>query len=272
MNEWRKVWNFIERYDFTGALEILQTLEQRLDNVGRVRNLIFFVNALSSLDKFSYKNAHENLLKVKSDNEISNKHLKKLIDATNILIDKKNQLYDVYMLINFFFTGMRYAKNGKYDLAVFMMYRISERYSEIRLKEIGIKAGEIKEKEISDVQFEKYKNFKREIFGKRYREKDDIYKPNKVGFIESFILLFSMDHKCFRKKKEIEYLKKVKELSELRNKSIYAHGTAPLDKNDYEKFYKFSEELFKKYLYEKIKIDYKELNKLFMYSWLRNEA
>ncbi len=271
--EEKKALAYLSRYDFTGALAILDELLLNLNEVGEIRELRDLTLTLQALDAFNYNEAEKCSGSMRASGRFSEAIRKDLCNAIGSLAagdaDPSHALYE---LANFYFAGIRNAGNGKYDLGVFMMYRVAERYAALLLKKNhNITAGVIYASAFHQETFENFKRLGKAVYGSKYHEEKQM--PERVGFFDGFALLHALNDKvegCKDDEKTIKRLKECERLSILRNKSIYAHGAKPLNKEDFENFQSFSKGCLFKYIQNYTpKITYNHLENIFLFEWLR---
>lgn len=258
--------NLMKRSDFTGAVSILTHLENRVSNVGGIRMLRLLAEALQYCDNFDFKKAKNKLDAIGTINKPVQASFETLREIIAVLSDKKNSNYHLFELINFYFYGKRLATNGKHDLGVFCMFRIIERYAQLRLEEKGIFASDVSPYVFENTIYFIYCDYKKALYGKKARI--DPKPPRIVSCLEAYILLHSIKHPAFKIKNDITFLTHIKALCEKRNKSIFAHGITPLSVDNYNEFEKTAKSLFCTYLQEKGSYGYKQLDELLSYQWL----
>ncbi|NLD93651.1 MAG: hypothetical protein GX639_13410 [Fibrobacter sp.] len=258
--------NLMKRSDFTGAVSILEHLENRVNYIGNIKELRILAEALQFCDSFNFQEAKQKLDLIKSTDKIVKPQLEVMNSIVTVLTDRNNKDFQLFELINFFFYGKRLAGNGKHDLGVFLMFRIIERYAQLRLEEKSISASNVDPSVFSDTVYLKFCEYKKMLYGKSARI--DQKPPLIVSCLEAYLILHAIEHPAFKMKDEISFLKHIKELCEKRNKSIYTHGNSPLTADDYQLFEKTAKSLFCKYLHERSSYSFNQLDDLLSYQWL----
>ena len=137
-------------------------------------------------------------------------------------------------------------------MATLLLYRLLEMIEQRRLSLYALFVSRMdysqmimNGKQITEEKFQTIKNkvveLKKELFGKC----NSSYLPEQVSLLEGYILLAALeDPMIFDERKGVPMLKRIRMMVSLRNNSIFAHGLAPVDEGDYQKFSQFVIELF----------------------------
>ncbi|MFH1762085.1 MAG: hypothetical protein ABIA63_13385, partial [bacterium] len=169
-----------------------------------------------------------------------------------ILCDNNHEKQSFYEVVNFYLAGTRFAVRGRYDIAVFMMYRVMERISALCIQEYGIvpdKPDYPKLNMPEDTLACDFKKICRELYP--HRSGSSFVLPDKIGFMHSLILNFLKGHPVIvknKKKTAKEVLGEFCQVSGFRNKSIFTHGTQPLSKKDYNQIHNLSRSFISDFL------------------------
>lgn len=234
---------YFNLHQFEKAYELFDELEKKLDNVGEVKRLKEITKIYMYWNNFEINKA---LLEIKSLNEDSlSKHLdpqilmtlkkhkttlEKLQDALSENPNRENLLY---LPLNFYFTAKRYKDLEKYDIAAFIAYRGIESIAQIRLREYNISVSKVSKQcyEKLGITSEKFKEAAKALYKEEYNEEG---LPTKIALMDGYLILSILRDDLMNGIK----LEEILDAATLRNKSIFAHGIAPLKEEDFNKINK----------------------------------
>lgn len=184
------------------------------------------------------------------------------------LISKKKQMevlsdsdYIFPLMFTMYTNALVRESQEKYDMAILLFYRLLEMIEQRRLARYGLYVSRM------DYQSIRYDfNQRPDLKGRSGEEcflqlKSDIsdiekalfgkngnsYLSEKVSLLEGFVILQALGDPISRMKngKHTDKLKRIRAMVELRNNSIFAHGLEPVGKEDFEKFKRFVEGMFR---------------------------
>lgn len=275
-----KAVELFEQYNYAGTREKLRELKETVPDpsVRQELNFIYllaqvyenwdaldFVNAEASMAellrelerdmKNNWKFVLTDLYEELAVQEGYLRYLKEIPDLTrqkrNAEILQKKE-YIVPLMFTMYQNAMIREYQGKYDMATLLLYRLLEMIEQRRLSLYALFVSRMdysqmimNGKQITEEKFQTIKNkvveLKKELFGKC----NSSYLPEQVSLLEGYILLAALeDPMIFDERKGVPMLKRIRMMVSLRNNSIFAHGLAPVDEGDYQKFSQFVIELF----------------------------
>lgn len=151
----------------------------------------------------------------------------------------------------------------KLDMATLLFYRLLEMIEQSRLSHYNlyvskmdymhIKTDEAARPEWKDLDakgiFDSLKQEYNEIKQKLFKNPGSSYMPDKISLLDGFILLQALGDGISMQSngKHIDKLKRIRSMVSLRNNSIFAHGLGPVSNDDFQKFKRFVEDLFREY-------------------------
>jgi len=232
------------QYNFSRELDILSFLEDKIEDIWQVKILQTLTRIYQEVDTFNFHKAISlaNEFIEKYSHRINGpllEHVKRTLDILPVLVNEKHSDYSPFMCLMLFFSGKRFAERKRYDVAVFLMYRVIELILSFALQEKNIDpSNPIYLDEITE---ESYNEKLRDAFEREYYKKA---LPTKIGLMDSAIILLLLHHPVVE---ELD-LKKLKGIISLRNESIFTHGTRPLSKDDFSKIRRMAIKLLDKYL------------------------
>ncbi len=256
--ELNKAKEAFNQYNFARVVEIASFLEEKIEDIWEVKIIQKLNGLYQELDAFNFNNALilANEFIEKYVHFVDKPRLEKVRKTSEILqalIDQKHPNHGSYMGLNLFHSGERFAERNRYDVAVFLMYRVIELVLSFSLRAKGIDVSNpTYPKEITEAR---YNQKLAEIFEKEYREKT---LPGKIGLMDSAIFL-SLLHDPVVVELDI---RKLKSIINLRNESIFTHGTRPLCQDDYRKIRRVAIKLLDRYLNSNGKpntVDFKDI-------------
>jgi CRISPR-associated protein (TIGR02710 family) len=248
-------------YNFGRCLEILKELEGRVEDIWGIRKLKLLTKIYQVVDAFNFSEGmsliEEFIRRYVDDRRfLSVEQVKKTQDILPILNNKEHPDHETYLCLNYFFSGERFAKRARYDIAVFLMYRTIEMVLSAGLNELDINpSNPIYPKWLTP---EKYNEKLREVFEKEHYEKN---LPYKVGLMDSAIILAIKSDELVADLN----LKDLRGIIELRNDSHFTHGFKVLNEEDFKKIRRMSRKLLEKYLSLKGKPMVKDFEMLFSF-------
>ena len=292
-----KAVELFDQYNYAGAREKLESLKETVPDPLKRQELNFiyllaqvyekwdaldFVNAESAMNdllrelerdmknnwKFVLTDLYEKL-------SLQESHLKHLREIPELVGQKRNAeiLQKKEFIIPLMFTIYQDAVvrefQEKYDMATLLFYRLLEMIEQRRLSLYSLFVSKmdyskmvVNGKAVTEEQFQiiksKATSLKKELFGKC----SSSYLPEQISLLEGFILLAALeDPIIFDDRMGVPMLRRIRAMVFLRNNSIFAHGLAPVDISDYQKFSQFVIELFRNFCkLEQIEFDrYKKL-------------
>ncbi len=252
-----KAKDFFNSYQFERASEILENLRRQVRDIITVEKYITLNNIYNEWNKFNIEKsmnyAREFLVNVdnkryfieSSEADLPNKvrshygllnELKKAIKG-----DTKSRFY---IPVNFYFAATRYSEIKKFDIAVFLMYRTIESMEQIRLERYNINTAnaDLTQYSSNNITLSGYNNVARTIYGKNFRPPGSL--PRKIALMDGYILLKVLDDEIA----DVLSLERILNITNLRNKSIYAHGFTPLTQNDFREIRRVAAALLEKFL------------------------
>ncbi len=298
--EIEKAFALFEKYNYAGAKEKLAVLKENIPdpNIRQQLNFIYLLaetyEAWDALDFIpAYENittlnrqlrrdrkTHQNFLimdfcaELEKQEEIVGylQEIPKLVkERRNMDILKKRELITALMF-TMCQNGLIRERQGKYDMATLLFYRLLEMIEQRRLAVYNLYVSRMEYKEIryntksapefkglsSGEQYEllkkKVQETKRKLFGKSSN-----YLPEQVSLLEGFILLLVLGDPIVSEQKGngIAKLKRIRTMVFLRNNSIFAHGLGPVGFKDFDRFKEFVLEMFERFCAIE-EIDYKD--------------
>ncbi len=235
---------FFNAYHFEKAADILSVLHEQIRDVRTVEKYILINDIYKMWNDFKID---ESLNKIE---DFISKANRRIYDAegplTSAVENHRNLLQLVkkgingdsdnafYVPLNFYFAAERYAKIAKFDIAVFLMYRTLENIEQVRLRRYGIHHSNANRKEYENarVSLPRYSAVAHSVYGNSFVEPRSL--PKKISLMEGYIISKVLNDKVANAKP----LKEILDVTTLRNKSIYAHGLFPLNKEDYKKIHR----------------------------------
>lgn len=149
------------------------------------------------------------------------------------------------ILWNFYFSAERYEKGSFYDIAALLYYRTIENVFENSLRSISndFTTEEPDYSLISNdlnILTTKYNESRNKIFKQEQKE-----LPLQLAMLDAFFILESVNH--FIASSRAITGGRIADIAKIRNRSIYAHGTNPIDEGSVKKIKKLATELVEIY-------------------------
>jgi CRISPR-associated protein (TIGR02710 family) len=231
--------------NFSGAEEILNVLEGTIEDIWLVRTLRCMNEAYASLDSFEYEKAEkkiEDFFDLPQRRSFPNieQNLTFYLEVVRVLKDKTHEKYFPYLSLHFLFAGFRFAEQGRYDLAVFFMYRVIELVlSALAKMKYGLDPSRPDYSAVPAINKEAYREKHKEIFG-RLPSKE---LPFKLGLMDQAIMLKILKEEVVAPLN----LKDLRGITDLRNESIFTHGLSVLREADYNQIRRMARKLLDDY-------------------------
>lgn len=211
--------------------EIAMELEDKVEDVWRVRRLLELAEIYQAWQDFRFEEALKGMDRFlhryeATDPGIPRSDLEKHQRLLKILANENDTRYPIYLAVNFYFAGVRLSSQGRYDIAVLLMYRTMEQVTSLFLKEKGIDPQ--KPSYPKEVTEDIYNKKLKEIYGNQFYAKE---LPTKIAFMDQVALLLIMKHPL-TKASDPRVLKGV---VNLRNNNMLVHGYYPQEEADYNK-------------------------------------
>lgn len=285
--EIEKAFTLFEKYNYAGAQEKLAILKESIPepDIRQQLNFVYLLSkAYEAWDALDFAPAYENLsalntqlsrdrrmhhdflimdfcAELERQEEILNylKDIPELVkNQKNTVILKKKETMAALMF-TMHQNGLVREKQGKYDMATLLFYRLLEMIEQRRLIKYNLYVSRMEYKQIKynvkrspefsgldeDAQYELLKqkvyDIKVQLFGKSGH-----YLPEQVSLLEGFVLLYALGDPIVPNQggRGIDQLKRVRHMVYLRNNSIFAHGLGPVSSQDFRKFKAFVIETF----------------------------
>ena len=221
-----KVKDLFNSYRFEDARSTLNEIVILKDR-GTYRKMI---DAYDRWDKFTHNAAFEILKDVKDGRVSENKAF------LGKLVHNKDLKFFIVDLIN---NAARRIEEGKYDDAVARLYRTIELIAQTRLMNMKlIEEGRFKDYMVFAIRLDMLKEKLGDEAVNKYRdgheEKDTENGVIKVGLSGSYALLYDLNDELGLK---FNGDGRLQNLLQSRNRSILAHGLAPVEKNSAEELF-----------------------------------
>ena len=279
-----KAFELLDKYNFSGAIEKLETLKENIPEPDTRQQLNFvylLAKSYEGWDALDFRRAYEymDILKIQlerdvrthrrfllmdflDDIRIQREILENLQCIPGLINNKKNMeiLKQVKLIHPLMFTMYQNAKireyQDKYDMATLLFYRLLEMIEQRRLARYNLyvsnadySAISINTKRCPETinmsGHEKAEWLRQEV----NKIKTELFKKENTGYLQEQISLLEgfIILKALKDPlvKDINYLKKMRSMVYLRNNSIFAHGLGPVAKHDYIKFRDFVIDSFK---------------------------
>lgn len=221
--------SLFNRYQFVSAINFLSETDIHPDFNEDKTFLLNLTEFFNLWDKFDFKGAF-NQLAALSDNELLKKFkLKKKMDTFRGLISKlKEDHLDYYKVNDLVFNAARRGSEGKYDDASARLYRALEMIGQTEFQnQFGCTT--------SDIELDKLPGKFKEIVKNKYHNNSK--KKYQIPLWITFDILAETGNEkgnIFVKNK-----KHIEANIHKRNDSILAHGTQPVTKESFHKFFEF---------------------------------
>jgi len=242
--EIERVHEAFNHYNFDMGLDILSFLEDKIEDIWKVKILKKLTQLYKEVYNFDYFKGiqlAEEFIKRFSHRVDATLlgSVQNTLDILHILVEEKHPDYSTYTCLNFFYSGECFAERKRYDVAVFLMYRVVELILSFALKESSINPSN---PQYPDGITEKSYNDKlQEVYLKEYHRKA---LPYKIGLMDSAIILSLLYHPLV---KNLD-VKKLKGVISTRNDSNFTHGMRPLTEEDFSRIRRMSIKLLDTYL------------------------
>jgi len=276
--EIEKAKDFFNAYHFERASEILESLSGKTRNLLEVEKYKHINEIYKSWNDFDINKAIESIKdfqeKVESRTYIIDEERKeKILRHLGLLEDIKKGLenepnYEHYVPLNFYFAAERYSSTRKFDIAVFLMYRVLESIEQVRLKSYGINPSNATkgEYEKAGLSFDKYKSVGSAVYGNSFSPPSTL--PKKIALMDGFILLAALKDEIFEGMDSgavNTLLKEIYGVTRLRNNSIYTHGYTPLKKEDYKEIRRAARKVLNLFLQKQLGKTFNDFEKDFLF-------
>jgi len=250
------------KMDYKTAYHIFSELDDTVPGTKEYEALKYLSLAYDQWDSLNISEALESLAKCKSLAEkeyvinkdyLLAKHLmtiEKQVEYLKVLNDidlkNKNGNKDLlfsnieYLIFTLYQNALRRERQGKYEMASLLLYRILEMMSQSRLWEKGIDTKIVTEEHYSalgmnpEVLLQKVNYIKKKI-GEELLE----VLPSEISLLLGYIILSIIGDRLIEADNEKRLIGKIKEIKGKiisRNNGIFAHGFQFQEKEDYEKF------------------------------------
>lgn len=224
----KDVVKLFNRYQFNACLGVIEDIKNRVRDEEILRDFKILEKismAYLEWDRFNHSRSMEYL------QDLNKSELAKLgVDISKnkkflgILINAREKFHP-HHIIDLLSNAKRRSEEGKYDDAIARLYRLIELIAQYQLLKHGI--------DTSNVDIEKVPRELKEKYERRRNEKGKI----RIGLFEDYELLKSLGEELGHK---FETSKELHDMLEKRNNSILAHGLASINKNIYDKFFKYA--------------------------------
>ncbi len=255
---------FFNSNHFERANEILESLHGETRSQNEVEKYEYINDIYKSWNDFDIYGAinkiKEFMEKVESDIYPLDSSVKRTIFNHFTLLEniKKgfddDSSYEFYVPLNFYFAAERYSGTRKFDIAVFLMYRVLESIEQVRLKKRGINPSNAtrKQYEKSGLSFDGYKRVAGAVYN-NFSPSNGL--PKKIALMGGFISLAAVKDEIFAGMNEDAInalLREVYGVTQLRNNSIYTHGFTPLKEEDYTKIRRVARKVLNFFLQKEV--------------------
>lgn len=278
-----------EKFNYTGAKDKLAELKDRIPDldIRQQMNFVYLLaKAYEAWDALDFVPAYEAMVSLNKELERDRKMypafllmdcrerlgrqekiLERLQNIPKMIKERENfevlKTKDLIMALMFtmYQNGITRERQGKYDMATLLFYRLLEMIEQRRLAshynlyaskadyekiaydfENMPEAENCPEAERVDLLREKVYEIRRQLFKKN----ENSNLPEKVSLLEGFILLYALGDPIVTAAKApgINQLKRIESKVKLRNNSIFAHGLGPVGDKAYFDFKNLVTEMF----------------------------
>lgn len=144
------------------------------------------------------------------------------------------------LALNFFLLGKHYAGHGRHEFAALLYYRTLESVFALRLAKRGFSCSDPDWSVLdadTDKFTERYRALTGAVFGSGTRD-----LPSKVGMVDGALLLRLVDDPFIKRfgLAEVKALRHLRSMTEARNRSVLAHGSAAVSPELSGKFGNFA--------------------------------
>ncbi len=164
------------------------------------------------------------------------------------------------LMFTMFQNARTREEQEKYDMATLLLYRLLEMIEQRRLMNYNLYASkpeyskirydlqrcpvyqDLSESERLNTLKDRLADIKIQIF-----RTSDTYLPNQIALLDGFLILTALGDPITEghTHNAINTLKQIRNMVSLRNNSIFAHGLGPVGVEDYLRFRKFVEQMFR---------------------------
>ncbi len=275
--EIEKAKDFFNAYHFERANEILEGLHGKTRNLLEVEKYKNINDIYKNWNDFDIDRAIEKIKEFQESvkncvfvvnegvKEKISQHLSLLEDIKKGFDDQPN--YEHFVPLNFYFAAERYNSTRKFDIAVFLMYRVLESIEQVRLKKRGINpSNTTKEQyEKAGLTFDGYKRVAGAVYN-NFSPPNGL--PKKIALMDGFISLAALKDGIFASMNENAVktlLREIYGVTQLRNNSIYTHGFTPLKEEDYTKIRRVARKVLNLFLQKEVGKSFNSFEKDFLF-------
>ena len=192
--------------------------------------------------------------------------LEKLREIPGMLKERRN--FDILrdretmlpLMFTMYMSAVIREKQEKYDMATLLMYRLLEMVEQRRLATYGLYISKMVYEKVEFHHAEqltmnewdgaqKREWLKEEVFTIRkalFPRTENKFLPEQISLLDGFTLLAALKDPIYDGGTDpIIRLKQIRSMVYLRNNSIFAHGLGPVSREDYLKFHRFVEDMFR---------------------------
>lgn len=252
--------------EFVSAYNIFSDLEDRvadrdyifyklLSNIYRLWDCLFFDECIREFEKLfntmkAWRYVEKDLAAYKYYDALFNQYkLIKPLESVNLNDKNEEWKYitnkDLYtpIIFSIYTNALRRSDEGKYDVAILLLYRILELIAQVRLAKYGFNVSSpdylvfsVDERELLSRMNENVKSFK------NFRIYAEL-PQNNIALFDAYVLIKAIGDELM----EGINIGLIYSNVQLRNKSIFAHGFGMLSNKDFEKFYETVKRIFTRF-------------------------
>jgi len=253
--EREQAFSLFNEMDYVSSYRIFDELDKKVPNSKEDSAFKFLSKAYSAWDSLDISEARSNLSKCydiilkkgKIEKDLVllqyREKIENQIEFLEVLeklhcgekIDKDFVFNNIgYLIANLYQNAIRREAKERYEMASLLLYRILETVEQKRLWNYGVdteNADFLKLGDSTEELREKVNALRIKIKGFNEIE----YLDKKISLMAGYILLAAIGDDIIKTKK-IGQLNRLKDKTDLRNKSIFAHGYKFIDKKEYNEF------------------------------------
>jgi len=212
--------------NFSASIEVFDRLEKSVMHPERYQIFKELAILFGQWEEYNFNKAFnhvENLEKFIDRYRMFTDWIPKLKKYKEIFSNLINE--DVrYLVLNHYFLARRYKSRAKFDFAALLLYRTLEMAIAYHLqKAYNLQAREPDYSFYPGLQTT-YQSLIQWVHGKKARR---VNLPFRIGLMDGLIMLSALDDAMIRDK---QTLKRIKDLADVRNNSILAHGTRRVER------------------------------------------
>jgi len=281
--EIEKAYTLFGGFNYSGVCEKLSVLKEEVPDpvVRQELNFVYLLaQTYENWDALEFQDAYQTIMRLNREITRDKKNnrqfvladfadklagqertLEALNDVYTLAREKKNMeiLKEIRYCLPLMFTMYQNAdvreEQEKYDMATLLLYRLLEMIEQRRLATYNLFVSRMDYRAIRNVgnddietTLTALKNrvcaLKEQVFGRC----SSTYLPDQVSLLDGFILLAALgDDIMLGGQDPVKKLKRIRAMVSLRNNSIFAHGLAPVSKDDFIKFKAFVKDLFREF-------------------------